>query len=124
SQAFDLSKVPLFRGRIVRMGPEFHYLIFVVHHIICDGGSVLILLDELAEFYSANRQGLTIESLSPVQFSEYARAHARSRGSAARLADEAHWLNEFSAAPPHLELPADRPRPAKLGFNAAREFKP
>src|SRR5207247_11025448 len=81
-------------------------------------------LDELAEFYSANRQGLAIESLSPVQFSEYARAHARSRGSAGRLADEAHWLNEFSAAPPHLELPPDRPRPAHLGFNAAREVKP
>jgi len=123
SEAFDLSKAPLLRCRVVRMDPEFHYLIFVIHHIICDGGSVLILVGELAEFYSAIREGLAMEPLSPVQFSEYARAHARSRGSAARLADEAYWLSEFAAAPPHLELPADRPRPPKLGFNAAREFK-
>jgi acyl transferase domain-containing protein len=118
--AFDLSKPPLLRCQLVRRGPDDHSLIFAVHHIICDGGSVLILMDELAEFYSACHRGGVSNKPSAVQFSEYARAQARSKGNAQKLADEAYWLQQFSAPPRDLELPADNPRPAKPAFNARR----
>ncbi len=123
-RVFDLSKTPLLRARVVRMEPNTHCLILVVHHLVCDGGSVLVLLEELSEFYSAERQGVPLETPPPVQFSEYARAHARRRSGPQLQADEAYWVKQFSTPPPHLELPTDRPRPSKICFDAARESKP
>ncbi|QYC40287.1 A50926 NRPS, modules 1-2 [Nonomuraea coxensis DSM 45129] len=52
-QRFDLAKAPLFRLVLVRYGEGRHRLLVVHHHILTDGWSVAVILNEVAEAYTA-----------------------------------------------------------------------
>ncbi len=71
---FDLEKGPLLRVRLLRVGPEEHVLVWVVHHIVFDGWSVGVVEREVAEVYRAQVRGeeARLEAL-PVQYADYAR---------------------------------------------------
>ncbi|MDT8913181.1 AMP-binding protein [Amycolatopsis sp. PS_44_ISF1] len=51
-EPFDLAGGPLWRTRLIRLGPEDHVLSLRLHHVICDGWSVRLLFEELGEGYS------------------------------------------------------------------------
>ncbi len=113
---FDLETGPLLRVRLVRLAAEDHALLLTMHHIISDGWSSGVLARELAAFYEAFSTGLPPRLLRlpelPVQYPDYA-AWQRQRLQGERL-DElvGYWRGRLAGAPPLLELPADRPRPA------------
>ncbi len=109
-KAFDLTRGPLVRTQLVRLGADNHVLIFTSHHIVCDGWSTNVLLSDLAELYSAKVQGRHPELKLPVSFSQYARTEQAERGSEARQKIEAYWLAKFKDMPAPLDLPLDRPR--------------
>ena len=50
---FDLATGPLLRAALLRLGPERHLLVLVLHHIVADGWSVTVFLRELAALYAA-----------------------------------------------------------------------
>jgi len=52
-EPFDLAKGPLLRTALVRLAPAKHVLVLTLHHIVADGWSVHVLLDELAAVYDA-----------------------------------------------------------------------
>src|SRR5438477_7382120 len=54
---FDLERGPLFRARLLRLEPEEHLLSFTAHHIVCDGVSVDIVVQELTASYAARLRG-------------------------------------------------------------------
>ncbi|MEK6298795.1 MAG: condensation domain-containing protein, partial [Paraburkholderia tropica] len=70
---FDLSRAPLVRATLLRFDAAHHVLIVSLHHIVADGASVHILLDELCELYRAQRDGAP-PALAPlaVQYADYA----------------------------------------------------
>ena len=70
-EPIDLSRPPLFRAKLVRIGDDDHVLILVVHHIVCDGWSIGILLRELGALYAARADGAALPPL-PVQFPDFA----------------------------------------------------
>ncbi|MFJ4949542.1 amino acid adenylation domain-containing protein [Streptomyces sp. NPDC088760] len=112
-EPFDLAAGPLLRPVLFRLGPHDHILLLTVHHIVCDGVSVQILLRELAEVYTARRAG-DREDLPPltVGFGDWA-AWTREPGPESEVRDRlAYWKQRLADAPPLLELPTDRPRPA------------
>jgi len=117
--SFDLHRGPMVRARLFRLGSQKHVLVFTSHHIVCDGWSVNVLLDELSRLYNA-RIGRKAVQLDPhMAFSEYARgqeAHFRGEEGAA---NEEYWVKQFEQLPPLLNLPADRPRPAMKSFAGA-----
>ena len=116
SKALDLVNGPAVRLRLFRLEPQLHALIVTSHHIICDGWSTNILLDELSALYSARRKG-TNPGLPPaLQFSEYALKQSRTAPDT-EVGD--YWRKRFEQIPPVLELPTDRPRPAVKSFNGA-----
>jgi amino acid adenylation domain-containing protein len=113
---FDLINGPVLRLRLFRLEAQLHALIVTSHHIVCDGWSTNVLLDELSALYAA-RRAATNPTLPPVlQFSEYARQQSESA-----LDEEvaAYWRKQFEQLPPVLELPTDRPRPAVKSFKGA-----
>ena len=116
STPFDLINGPVVRPRLFRLDPQLHALVFTSHHIICDGWSTNVLLDELSALYTARRDATSPALPAPLQFSEYARQQSQN-------ADDqevaAYWLNRFEQIPPVLELPTDRPRPAVKSFKGA-----
>ena len=104
---FDLSHGPLLRTRILRLGPEDHVLLLTLHHIVADLWSLGILVREVA----ALLQGNPLPEL-PVQYADFA-AWQRERMSGGELERQlAFWRGQLTGAPPALELPTDRPRPA------------
>ncbi len=125
---FDLATGPLLRMRLLRLEDREHLLLMNMHHIVSDGWSTRIMVRELAMFYRASASGsyarLAESALSPlpepkVQYADFA-AWQRSWLSGEVLAKQLdYWLQHLRGAPTLLELPTDRPRPAKLGFDGA-----
>jgi amino acid adenylation domain-containing protein len=120
SQPFDFVRGPLLRAQLIRLGEEHFLFIVTVHHIVCDGHSLGILLRELAQMYSDTCRGARGELGAPLQLSEYVR---RKSEDASLQADEDFWLKEFADGAPVLKLPADRPRPATWTFDGAVESR-
>ena len=55
---FDLAAGPMARMHILREGPDAHLVVLTAHHLICDGWSSALVLQDLAAFYTADRHGL------------------------------------------------------------------
>ncbi|WP_404549421.1 condensation domain-containing protein, partial [Dyella jejuensis] len=72
-QPFDLAQGPLLRLTLVDLGEEGHVLLFCVHHIVADGGSMQVIRRELLARYKAKATGSDLE-LPPlaVQYGDYA----------------------------------------------------
>jgi amino acid adenylation domain-containing protein len=119
-EPLDLAERPPLRARLVRMASAEHVLVLTIHHILIDGWSASILLDEVAEFYTAGVEG-RLPSLPalPSQYREVARWQ-REQLTGARLAQALGWWREHLAgAPSVLELPTDRPRPNVQTFTGS-----
>jgi amino acid adenylation domain-containing protein len=112
-QPFELSVGPLVRVRLLRVGAAEHVVVLTMHHIVSDGWSVGVVVRELSALYAAARAG-TPAALPAVavQYADYA-AWQRREMTGARLGRElAYWTERLAGAPPVLEVPTDRPRPA------------
>ncbi len=113
-RGFDLARGPLVRLLLLRRQATAHDLALAVHHIASDGWSMGILLREVAAAYGAWRAG-TAPALPPLpaQFADFARWQAAWLAGPALAADLAFWRQALAGAPAGLELPADRPPPAR-----------
>lgn len=115
---FDLGTGPLWRVRVLRISPDHHALVLVLHHIICDGWSRGVLVHELGDLYTAHHEGRAPALPTPARFSDYALAETWRQKSPSQVAAETYWLNRFADGVPVLELPADRPRPTTRTYAA------
>ncbi|WP_203786499.1 non-ribosomal peptide synthetase [Paractinoplanes rishiriensis] len=114
---FDLTTGPLFSTTLIRLGADEHVLFVAFHHIVADGWSVRVFLDELGELYRAGRTGRqpALGEL-PIQYADYAVWQTgRLRGPAY---DDLvrYWTGQLAGAPALMHLPTDRPRPVVPSF--------
>jgi amino acid adenylation domain-containing protein len=116
---FDLVKGPLFRAHLLRLSPERHVLVLVVHHIICDGWSLGILQQELGALYAIETKQSTKPLAPAPRFSDYAAEQVARRDTPEWSAAEAFWKKQFADSVPVLDLPADRPRPVERTYAGA-----
>ncbi|HOR01588.1 MAG TPA: amino acid adenylation domain-containing protein, partial [Anaerolineae bacterium] len=117
---FDLSRGPLVRAMLLRLAAEEHVILLTMHHIVSDGWSLDVLLRELGALYAACAAGRPspLPPL-PVQYADYA-AWQRERLAGEALEQQlAYWRQQLAGAPPTLDLPTDRPRPATQSFHGA-----
>jgi amino acid adenylation domain-containing protein len=113
---FDLTRPPLLRVLLARLGDSTHLLTFNLHHIAGDGWSGAVLVRETGALYNAFAAGLPSPLPEPpLQYADYARwQRAELAGEAlARLL--AYWRERLEGLPP-LALPTDRPRPPVESF--------
>ncbi|MDH7486312.1 MAG: amino acid adenylation domain-containing protein [Anaerolineae bacterium] len=118
---FDLARGPLFRAVLLRLATDDHVLILPMHHIIADGWSIGILLRELAALYTAFSKGQPspLPEL-PIQYADYAAWQRETLQGAFLEQEVAYWRQQLAGAPPVLELPTDRPRPAVQSYRGRR----
>ncbi|CCE09372.1 Amino acid adenylation domain protein [Bradyrhizobium sp. STM 3843] len=116
---FNLSAGPLVRARLVTLAADHQILIFTAHHIVCDGWSTNVLVDELSQAYNATKQGLSWNPPASMPFADYAKSQAEFVDSAEGRKVESYWLEQFREVPAPLNLPLDRPRPAIKEFKGA-----
>ncbi|MEU1014063.1 non-ribosomal peptide synthase/polyketide synthase [Streptomyces sp. NPDC005898] len=110
SRPFDLRNGPLLRALLLRESATSHVLVLTAHHIITDGWSMGIVLDELCTAYDALARGAAL-ALPPVatQYPDFA-VWQRERLSGTRLEGElTHWKQRLAGAVTP-GLPLDRPR--------------
>jgi amino acid adenylation domain-containing protein len=110
---FDMTKEPLFRARLLRLGDGEYALLMCLHHITTDGWSQDVLLRELWKLYEAFREGREspLPEL-PVQYLDYAVWQREQSTSAADARHMAYWKARLGGAPALLSLATDYPRPA------------
>uniref|UniRef100_UPI001F1BE49D condensation domain-containing protein n=1 Tax=Streptomyces albidus (ex Kaewkla and Franco 2022) TaxID=722709 RepID=UPI001F1BE49D len=116
---FDVARDSLVRVTVVRIGPGDYLFCWTMHHGVNDGWAPQILMGELLQFYEARCEGRVHrpEPL-PVQYSDYARWQ-RDLLEGSLLDGELDYWREQLLDPPALELPTDRPRPARMDYAGA-----
>ena len=120
-EVFDLAKGPLLSARIIKLEEQLHLLAFKIHHLVSDGHSYGILLQELKAFYGAKCQGTSSAVLpAPRQYRDYVEWQQTKLAGPDVARDEAYWLQRFQGPLPVLELPVDHPRPAVLTYHGGR----
>ncbi len=124
SRPFDLVEGPLCRVVLVRAQPQRYVVALIVHHIICDGWSLGILMRELTELYAAEVAGRTPTLRPAPSFSAYVERATKGTDSVDVAAGAAYWAERFADHVPVVELPSDRPRPANRDYAGATATHP
>ncbi|MEU8633157.1 amino acid adenylation domain-containing protein [Amycolatopsis sp. NPDC048633] len=119
-EPFDLTRAPLARARLLGVGDEQHVLLITVHHVVFDGWSRTLLLRELGVLYSAHLSGSLVSLPETRPYREHARVQQDWLAGAGPAPHETYWRDRLDGVPPVLELPADRPRPARQDHRGAR----
>jgi amino acid adenylation domain-containing protein len=116
---FDLTRPPLLRVRLVRLGEDEHLLLLTVHHIASDAWSIGVAVGELGALYPALAAGhpSPLPEL-PIQYADFARQERERLGGESLAREVAFWRGKLAGAEPP-ELPADHPRPAAPRFGGA-----
>jgi amino acid adenylation domain-containing protein len=118
-QPFDLASGPLYRVTLLRLAPDEHLLVFIMHHIICDGWSRNVLHRELAAAYAAIGERRPPLPAPPIQYADYA-AWERERVESGALDGQLdYWRDRLRDTPPVSGFPTDRPRPAVQSHRGA-----
>jgi len=116
-QPFDLERGPLVRAVLLRLQPQEHHLVLVVHHIASDEVSARLLLRELTKLYTAYLQGTgPVVAPGTGQYADYAARQQERVGTPTEADDLSYWQARLRGAPPLLELPTDRTRPARASY--------
>ncbi|WP_439878233.1 non-ribosomal peptide synthase/polyketide synthase [Pseudomonas prosekii] len=107
----DMEHAPLLRGRILHLGPTEHVMLYAMHHIISDGWSMGLLVNELVQIYDRSKvaDSTPLPALD-VQYSDFAlwQQALEQEGVLARQAD--YWKTRLAGYNGQLSLPTDNPR--------------
>ncbi len=118
---FDLEKGPLLWVTLVRLDDEDHQLLVTLHHIIADGWSLNILIDEFSRLYAAASQGQTL-ALPPLalQYADYGSWQRQWLAEGEGQRQLAYWKTQLGEEHPPLSLATDHPRSAQQRHSASR----
>ncbi len=130
ARPFDLERGPLLRVSLLRLAEDDHVLVLVQHHIVSDGWSMQVMVEELVQLYAAYSRGLEVALPAlPIQYADYALWQRSWMEAGEKERQLAYWTGLLGGEQPVLELPFDRPRPARqshrgaqLGFELSREL--
>ncbi|HEY6186696.1 MAG TPA: amino acid adenylation domain-containing protein, partial [Pyrinomonadaceae bacterium] len=119
---FDLSVGPLLRVSLLKLAEDDHILLFTMHHIISDGWSIGVLVKEVTTLYDAFSAGepSPLPEL-PIQYADFAHWQREWLQGEVLEAQLSYWKEHLAGAPPLLELPTDRPRPAVQTYHGAHD---
>jgi amino acid adenylation domain-containing protein len=113
---FNLHQGPLLRCVCFTTGASEAILLLTAHHVVLDGWSANLLLEEIGRVYS--RGSAALAQLAPLlPFSSYA-VREDERQKTGEFADnERFWIAKFEDRMPRLDLPTARPRPLQKTYN-------
>ena len=119
---FDLTQAPLLRVVLLRLAEDEHLAVLTLHHIVADGWSLGILVQELTALYAAFAAGrpspLRPLPLQYADFSQWQREWLRGEVVEAHLD---YWRRQLAGVPSSLQLPFDFPRPAVPSVRSRRQ---
>ncbi|OIN46674.1 non-ribosomal peptide synthetase [Pseudomonas azotoformans] len=121
AQPFDLLRGPLLRAQLLRLAVEEHVLVLVQHHIVSDGWSMQLMVEELVQLYATFSQGRMPDLPAlPIQYADYALWQRNWMEAGEKVRQLAYWQAQLGGVQPVLELPFDYLRPAVQSQRGAR----
>lgn len=120
---FDLSAGPLIKTSLVQTEDHRYVFIYNIHHIISDGWSMGIILNELLLLYDVYHNG-TQNTLLPlrIQYKDYAAWQKMELRNGTLKQQKEYWLKQLEGVLPVLDLKADQIRPAIKTYNGEEIF--
>ncbi|WP_224360638.1 non-ribosomal peptide synthetase [Hyalangium versicolor] len=121
---FDLERGPLLRVTLFSRSPSEHILLLAMHHLVCDGWSYWLMLDELVRLYAAGGDELSA-GLTPLAhtYEDFVRWKAGQLAGPEGERLWSYWRQQLALPLPELQLPSDRPRrPDSLREGASIDF--
>jgi len=107
---FELERPCQLRGRVVRTGKNSYSCVLVFHHILTDGWSLAILMNEISGFYRAALNGLTVATTEGlIQYRDYVCWQRQIMDTAAYLESKAYWAKEMEHSPAPITLSGKAP---------------
>ncbi|MDR0140773.1 non-ribosomal peptide synthetase [Bacillus sp. JHAA] len=112
---FDLSQAPLLRAGLIELEQDLHIFMFDMHHIITDGASMNIFVEELIQLYDG-------KELAPlrIQYKDFTEWKHQKEQRERIKSQEEYWLGVFHEELPSFELPKDFARPPVRSFDGKR----
>jgi amino acid adenylation domain-containing protein len=117
---FELVQGPLIKFSLLTLSKTNHKLIITAHHIICDGWSIGIMLQDLGELYSAYTENRTPNLIEPIAFSAYAKGEAAFSTTDEYKATAKFWYDIYKNEVPVVTVPTDYSRPSIRTYKSNR----
>ncbi|NET48618.1 MAG: amino acid adenylation domain-containing protein, partial [Merismopedia sp. SIO2A8] len=122
AQPFDIENDSVLRVQLWQVATDDYVLLFAIHHIAADGWSMGILIEELSSYYRAIVTATAVELADlSIQYADFAVWQRQWLTNQVLETQLSYWKQHLSGAPPLLELPTDRPRPAIQTFRGGTE---
>ncbi|MEJ2547874.1 MAG: aminotransferase class III-fold pyridoxal phosphate-dependent enzyme [Gemmatimonadota bacterium] len=118
---FDLERGPLVRITLYRTGQDRSTLVIAGHHLVVDGWSMGIVLQDLARYYTSACRSERFGQPAPHSLTTFLADEAEYLASDDYVETEAFWMEQFQDVPDSLQLPLDRPRPDTKTYNGQRQ---
>jgi amino acid adenylation domain-containing protein len=121
-KTFDLGKEALVRATLILLNNNEYWLLLCLHHVISDGWSMGVLIEELTALYNAVNQGQPspLKPL-PIQYADFAIWQRQWLQGEVLENQLNYWKKQLADAPTFLPLPTDKPRPAVQTFTGAHQ---
>src|SRR5712692_3813976 len=121
---FDLAGGPVMRAALCRIEDEEYVFVLVLHHIVCDGPSTAILLEELALFYGGFAKGAAIHIPEPrLQYADFAAWQREALVQEVRDTQLAYWKEQLRDCLAALDFPSGRSRSVSASFRGGMEYR-
>ncbi|GDZ93324.1 amino acid adenylation domain-containing protein [Planktothrix agardhii CCAP 1459/11A] len=119
---FDLAKEALVRATLILLNNQEYWLLLCLHHVISDGWSMRVFIEELTALYNADNQGQPspLKPL-PIQYADFAIWQRQWLQGEVLENQLNYWQKQLADAPTFLPLPTDKPRPAVQTFTGAHQ---
>ncbi|MFZ0548313.1 MAG: amino acid adenylation domain-containing protein [Candidatus Promineifilaceae bacterium] len=118
---FDLTAERLIRASLIRLQANEHIFLITLHHIISDGWSINLLLQELIQSYTNRLAGQEpTQSPLPIHYFDYAAWQVTHPPTDEDQTHLAYWRERLQGNLPVTELPTDYARPATQNFSGAQ----
>lgn len=117
---FILGEGPLFRTTLLKISEKEYHFTFTAHHLVIDGWSIGVVMQDLGKLYSAFVQNSLPTLPPPKSFSEFAKDQKVFLESTQYRDIEKFWLDQYRGEIPVLNLPTDYPRPSTKTYKSNR----
>ncbi|WP_375501123.1 amino acid adenylation domain-containing protein [uncultured Nostoc sp.] len=119
---FDLEIVPLIRCSLVQLDAREYVLLLNMHHIVSDGWSMGVFIQELSTLYQAYCAGVSSPLAElPIQYADFVVWQRQWLSGEVLKTQLDYWLSQLHDAPSRLQLPTDHPRPSVQTYQGRTE---
>jgi acyl carrier protein len=116
----DLEKAPLFAVSVYRIEHERFFVSYITHHIVSDGWSSLVLLNDFLSIYNGLVMGNPhVQAPLRIQYKDFSAWQNQQIREGQLERARQYWMDKFSSVPDFVRLPTDFRQPPQYDFSGA-----